>query len=72
MKIHPTDLVNLVLDAASLVEMEVSISFFAFHMLSMHVEEHALHGQGMAHTLLLNAMAMKLQRGHYEESWKVG
>ncbi len=34
-----------------------------------HVE-HALHGQGMAHTLLLNAMAMKLQRGHYEESWK--
>jgi len=70
-KIHPTDLVNLVLDAASLVEMEFSISF-AFDMLSMHVEEHALHGQGMAHTLLLNAMAMKLQRGHYEESWKVG
>ena len=27
--------------------------------------------QGMAHTLLLNAMAMKLQRSHYEESWKV-
>eukprot|EP00434_Breviolum_minutum_P032031 symbB.v1.2.028327.t1/scaffold2995.1/size65713/2 len=27
--------------------------------------------KGMAHTLLLNAMAMKLQRGHYEESWKV-
>jgi len=24
----------------------------------------------MAHTLLLNAMAMKLQRSHYEESWK--
>lgn len=27
--------------------------------------------KGMAHTLLLNAMAMKLQRSHYEESWKV-
>lgn len=26
--------------------------------------------KGTAHTLLLNAMAMKLKRSHYEESWK--
>ena len=39
MKIHPTDLVNLVLDAASLVEMELSIS--VVHFLCIPYAEHA-------------------------------